>query len=228
MSLVRVAAVLVLAMAVVRPVTGQIVSYVDERGKRVFVNVEPAKQQKSARRYSLTAPPRNTSQFDRSLKIPSDIHDFIENTASRHAIDPKLVNAIIQVESNWNPAAVSRKGAMGLMQLIPATAVRFGVGDIFDPKQNIEGGIRYLRFLLDTFRGDLHLSLAAYNAGENSVLQAGGIPAYRETRQYVDRVTSAYSYPSDFWRATVRGVPTGGGRIYRYVDDSGRVTFTNF
>lgn len=228
MSLVRVAVVLVLAIAAVRPVSGQIVSYVDERGKRVFVNVEPAKQQKSAKRYSLTARPRNTRQFDRSVKIPSDIHDFIENTASRHAIDPKLVNAIIQVESNWNPAAVSRKGAMGLMQLIPATAARFGVGDVFDPKQNIEGGIRYLRFLLDTFRGDLHLSLAAYNAGENSVLQAGGIPAYRETRQYVDRVTSAYSYPSDFWRATVRGVPTGGGRIYRYVDESGRVTFTNF
>ena len=228
MSLLRVAAVLVLSVAAVRPVSGQIVSYVDERGKRVFVNVEPAKKQKPAKRYSLTARPRNTAQFDRSISIPSDIHDFIENTASRHAIDPKLVNAIIQVESNWNPVAVSRKGAMGLMQLIPATAARFGVSDVFDPKQNVEGGIRYLRFLLDTFRGDLHLSLAAYNAGENSVLQAGGIPAYRETRQYVDRVTSAYSYPSDFWRATVRGAPAGGGRIYRFVDESGRVTFTNF
>lgn len=228
MSLLRVAAALAITIAVVRPVSGQVVSYVDERGKRVFINVEPAKQQKPTKRYSLTARPRNARQFDRSVKIPSDIHEFIEKTAARNAIDPKLVDAIIQVESNWNPIAISRKGAMGLMQLIPATAARFGVMDIFDPKQNIEGGIRYLRFLLDTFRGDLHLSLAAYNAGENTVLQIGGIPAYRETREYVDKVTTAYSYPSDFWRATVRGAPASGGRIYRYVDESGRVTFSNF
>lgn len=227
MSVPRIAVVALLWLAMVRPVCGQIVSYVDERGKRVFVNAEP-RERKPFKRYRLLARPQEPRQFYRSRTIPSDIHEFIEDTASRQGIDPKLVKAIIQVESNWDPLAISRKGAMGLMQLIPATAARFGALDIFDPKQNIEAGTQYLRFLLDTFRGDLHLSLAAYNAGENAVLQTGGIPPYTETRQYVEKITSVYQFPSDFWRAKASAVTASGGRIYRHVDQYGRVVFTNF
>ena len=90
------------------------------------------------------------------------------------------MQAVIQVESNYNPKAVSRKGALGLMQLIPSTARRYGVSDPFDPQQNIEGGVRHLRDLLDIFEGDLNLALAGYNAGVNAVSRYGGIPPYRE------------------------------------------------
>lgn len=213
---------LLLSLAVVRPVWGQIVSYVDERGKRVFTNAETAEP----RMKRPLARPQNRQSIP-SRTVSSDIHDFIEQIASRQGIDPKLVRAIIQVESNWNPYAISNKGAMGLMQLVPGTASRFGVMNVFDPKQNIVAGTRYLRFLLDLFRGDLHLSLAAYNAGENAVLQSGGIPSYRETREYVDKVTSTYSLPGGSYHGGT-GSTGGGGRIYRFVDSSGRVVFTNF
>lgn len=214
-----------LSLALVRPAWGQIVSYVDERGKRVFTNVETA-ERKPTKRNPL-ALPQATPRFDRSWTIPSDIHNFIDEIAARQGIDPKLVRAIIQVESNWNPLAMSSKGAMGLMQLIPTTATRFGAMNIFDPKQNIAAGTRYLRFLLDLFRGDLHLSLAAYNAGENAVLQSGGIPAYRETRDYVEKVTSAYTVPGGSGHSRMSAA-SGSSRIYRSVDPSGRVVFTNF
>lgn len=222
MVVLRMLWVVLFSLALVRPAWGQIVSYVDERGKRVFTNQETAESRTIKR---TLARPQVTGQSQPSRIIPSDIHEYIDDTAARQGIDPKLVRAMIQVESNWNPFAISNKGAMGLMQLVPATAARFGVMNIFDPKENIAAGTRYLRFLLDLFRGDLHLSLAAYNAGENAVRQSGGIPTYRETREYVNKVTSAYNLPADGSRAGGAGI---GGRIYRYVDSSGRVVFTNF
>lgn len=225
MKLLRLAGCALVSLAVVVPAWGQIVSYVDERGKIVFTNVEDSERGPVKR--SVLARPQNTHPIDRSRTVPPDIHAYIEDVASRHGIDPKLVQAIIQVESNWDPFAISNRGAMGLMQLIPATAARFGAMDIFDPKENIAAGTRYLRFLLDLFRGDLALSLAAYNAGENAVRQFGGIPAYRETRDYVEKVTSAYQVPGGAWRGQA-GSATGTAHIYRYVDSSGRVIFTNF
>jgi soluble lytic murein transglycosylase-like protein len=112
--------------------------------------------------------------------------------ALAYGVDPNLVRAVMATESSCNPEALSRKGARGLMQLTPATAKRFGVKDISDPDQNIEGGVKYLRFLLKTFDNDLRLTLAAYNAGENAVKRAGGIPNYRETMHYVEKITALY------------------------------------
>jgi soluble lytic murein transglycosylase len=114
--------------------------------------------------------------------------DLIQRIASEYSVDPALVRAIIRVESNFQPAAVSRKGAQGLMQLMPATADRFAVANAFDPAENIRGGVRYLRTLLDMFPGQLTLALAAYNAGENAVTRFKGVPPYPETRDYVNRV----------------------------------------
>ncbi|WP_328986274.1 lytic transglycosylase domain-containing protein [Thiorhodovibrio winogradskyi] len=109
--------------------------------------------------------------------------------ARRHGIDPNLVHAVIRAESAYRPNAKSPAGACGLMQLMPATARRFGVRDIWDPEQNIRGGVAYLRFLLDRFDGDIRLALAGYNAGEGAVAKYGNrIPPYRETREYVRRV----------------------------------------
>ena len=104
------------------------------------------------------------------------------------------MHAVIDVESNFNPDALSRKGAQGLMQLMPATAERFGVSNAFNPAQNIDGGTRYLRYLLDLFGGDKRLALAAYNAGENKVLAVKGVPPYRETRNYVAKVLRRFGH----------------------------------
>lgn len=114
--------------------------------------------------------------------------ELIQRIASEYAVDAALVRAIIRVESNFEPTAVSRKGAQGLMQLMPATADRFAVANAFDPAENIRGGVRYLRTLLDMFPGQLTLALAAYNAGENAVARFKGVPPYPETREYVNRV----------------------------------------
>lgn len=114
---------------------------------------------------------------------------LIDAEAARHDLDPELVHAVIRAESNYRSKAKSPAGACGLMQLMPATARRFGVTDIWDPEQNIRGGIAYLRFLVERFDGDLNLVLAAYNAGEGAVAKYGNrIPPYRETRTYVSRV----------------------------------------
>jgi soluble lytic murein transglycosylase-like protein len=115
-------------------------------------------------------------------------NDTILAMANEKAVDPALVRAVIHAESSFNPTAVSRTGAMGLMQLMPGTAARFGVGNAFDPQENIRGGVTYLRFLLDKFNGDMRLAAAGYNAGEGAVMKYGGVPPYNETTEYVARV----------------------------------------
>jgi soluble lytic murein transglycosylase-like protein len=116
-----------------------------------------------------------------------DVHGLVAEAAKSFDVNPLLVDSVIQVESNYNPFAVSPKGAQGLMQLMPATAQRFGVTDSFDPKQNIEGGVRYLKFLEDTFQDD-RLAIAAYNAGEKAVTKYKDVPPYPETVSYVAKV----------------------------------------
>jgi soluble lytic murein transglycosylase-like protein len=118
--------------------------------------------------------------------------NYIRQAASLYQIPEELVRSVIQVESGFNPRAVSPANAKGLMQLIPATAQRMQVEDLFDPRQNIFGGTRYLRILANLFNGDLALTVAAYNAGEGAVLRYGGIPPYRETEDYVTKVVSLY------------------------------------
>jgi soluble lytic murein transglycosylase-like protein len=120
-----------------------------------------------------------------------DLDGLIEDASRRHDVDPMLVHSVIRVESNYNPRAVSPKGAQGLMQLIPATARRFGVSNSFDTKANIEAGVKYLRYLQDAF-GDDRLALAAYNAGEGAVMKYGDIPPFAETEAYVQRVGKFY------------------------------------
>lgn len=123
----------------------------------------------------------------------SAVDNYILNSAARHNVDPLLVYATMSQESGFKPGAISYKGARGLMQLMPATAVRFGVRDIFDPAQNIDAGVKYLRWLLDTFNGDVRLALAGYNAGEGAVMKYGyAIPPYSETQNYVRRISARY------------------------------------
>jgi soluble lytic murein transglycosylase-like protein len=125
--------------------------------------------------------------------VSTKIEELIEKAAARHEVDPLLVHSVISVESAYNTKAVSPKGAQGLMQLIPATARRFGAADAFDPAQNIDAGVRYLKYLNMLFPNDLRLALAAYNAGEGAVWKYGNaVPPYRETEQYVYKVGQRY------------------------------------
>lgn len=116
--------------------------------------------------------------------------NLIHSAASKHGVDEDLIQRVIAAESNFNPRAVSRKDAQGLMQLVPKTAARYSVVNVFDPGQNIDGGTRYLKDLLEQYRGNLPLALAAYNAGPETVARYGGVPPYRETQNYVHRITA--------------------------------------
>jgi hypothetical protein len=140
---------------------------------------------------SLVAVAPQTSSLGPGADAVGDVHGLVAEAARNFDVNPLLVESVIQVESNYNPFAVSPKGAQGLMQLMPGTAQRFGVTDSFDPKQNIEAGVRYLKFLQDTFQDD-RLAIAAYNAGEKAVVKYQDVPPYPETINYVAKVGKKY------------------------------------
>jgi soluble lytic murein transglycosylase-like protein len=150
-----------------------------DRRYKIFMR-DIKKDRKLRTNFHLASCNRNPEEFD----------PIIKNLAMEYGVDRSLVKAVIHAESGYNPNAVSTKGAQGLMQLMPKTAQSLKVCNTFDPKDNIRGGIKYLRFLLDTFRGDVTLALAAYNAGLARVSQYGGVPPYTETRNYISKVLS--------------------------------------
>jgi len=200
----------------------QIVVLVDEQGRKIYVNTGETTSQVNWMTRSF-----RSGAAAVSAKAPANIDQMVEQTANRFNVDPDLVHAIIRVESGYDPQAVSSKGAMGLMQLIPATARRFGVANPFDPKQNIEGGVNYLKHLLDLFGGDLPLSLAAYNAGEHAVQRSGGIPAIPETQNYVRKITGIYQQGDGRMQAKATTQEPPRTPITRSVDEFGVVHFTN-
>ena len=218
------------------PAHGQIVSYKDASGKRVFVNSDPVPMSKPSKVPLLRTgadgvTPRATHSYSTPTEMSAlervnreKIEDMIREVSGRYRVDPALVRAVIETESNWNSSAVSRKGALGLMQLVPGTAHQLGVNNAFDPKQNLDGGVRYLHSLLERYNGDLDRALAAYNAGPHAVDRAGGIPQYRETRDYVQKVTDSYFRPGSDRLPRAFDAPRP---IYREVDTDGRVVFTN-
>jgi len=195
----------------------------DGQGHLVYINIADPQPAPESHRFRTLHPPYHSPS-----QPPEKISRWVEQAAQRFQLDPRLVDAVIQVESGYNPRAASPKGALGLMQLIPATAQRFGVENPWDPKQNIQGGVSYLRYLLDLFKGNVPLSLAAYNAGEHSVLRNGGIPAIPETVDYVEKVTSLYE-GSDAAKERSAPQPSPQLRetIDHYVDAQGVIHFTN-
>lgn len=195
-------------------------------GRRMFVNAEPVVKEKLATsRPKSIYLPAEQSFLGRKREAMSLDRDgaeaLVKEAAERHRMNPELIRAVIQTESGWNAAAVSRKGAVGLMQLVPTTAQRFGVKDMFSPKQNVDAGVRYLKTLLERYNGNLELALAAYNAGEGAVDRARGVPAFRETRNYVQRVQSL------FGSGGLGGAYISARSIRKETDPAGRTIFTN-
>jgi soluble lytic murein transglycosylase-like protein len=154
-----------------------------------YIEAQPAGAAKSG----AAASNPNYRRIARGRAVSSaEVDGAIEAAAARHQVDPNLVRAIVKVESNYNPNAVSRAGAMGLMQLMPTTARTLNVSDPFDVQQNVDAGVRHFKKLMNTYNGDLRLSLAAYNAGETAVARSNGVPHIAETQNYVKQITSMY------------------------------------
>jgi hypothetical protein len=213
-----------------RPADAQIAKIVDNSGRSFFINANPAPIKlapttKSHTNIYLPGEISFTGRAHPAVDMDRDgVEKLVREAADRHRVDPALVRAVIETESNWNPKAYSHKGAGGLMQLIPTTAQRYGAYDVFDPQQNIDAGVRYLRTLLERYHGNLDLALAAYNAGEGAVDRAHGVPSFRETRDYVQKVQNAYFRPGSGRRPDAFVNPHA---IHRDVTPEGRIIFTN-
>lgn len=192
-----------------------IYSYTDEDGVVHFTNIPPRRRRgvsvvMRTRQPRPDEPPRATGGVrDTSTDRYSRYDPFIREAASLYQLPEAFLRAVIRVESDYHLGAVSRAGAQGLMQLMPATAARMGVRDPFDPRQNILGGARYLRILANDFRGDLILTIAAYNAGEAAVIRYRGVPPYAETQRYVERVLGWYYHYVQLERGLTSPAPPG-------------------
>jgi hypothetical protein len=196
-------------------------SYLDENGDRVVTNIPPVH---SVPNLKISGDPL-PAPIAVSKKPDSLGYDpLIEKYASDYQLDPSLIRSIIEQESGFNPKAVSPKGARGLMQLMPSTAARLGVTNSFDPEQNIKGGVRHFKSLMDNFNNNLELSLAAYNAGENLVQRLGRVPAIKETQDYVQSITKRYGKKDFTFQAQEMSAHPA---IFRFVDDSGISHLTN-
>jgi hypothetical protein len=195
------------------PARAQVVSVLDDQGRRVYINMAPPPAKATNPSATGAVAPKDTSNAVKTNKAgfvvrtnpvnPADsnaaraisrdrLETLVLTVANRYHVDPALVRAVMQVESGGNPTAVSRKGALGLMQVMPETAMQMGVTSVFDPQQNLEAGVKTLHGLLVRYDGDLDKALAAYNAGTGAVDRAGGVPRIRETRDYVRKVTNNY------------------------------------
>jgi len=193
--------VLVLA-ASITTANADIYQFVDENGVVHFTNVPAGRVKKPSKivsennktASSVASPSHgNENRAHQAESIPDSYVNIINSACTRFGVDPSLVHAIVKVESDFNPFAISRKGAMGLMQLMPQTATTMNVRNTFSPDENIEGGVKYLRYLLDRYEGNISLSLAAYNAGETAVKKWGTIPPYKETQDYVRKILQIYN-----------------------------------
>ncbi len=192
----------VVAFAIVLPaqLRADIYSYTDENGVVHLTNIRPSG--KAAKRYKVVikTPPRRTPRSGVTPIMPRNSNPeryrrfdrFIAEASQLYAIPQALIRGVIQVESNYNPRVVSHCGAQGLMQLMPQTGQRMGVRDPFDPRQNILGGTRYLRYLANIFGGDIVLTIAGYHAGEHAIIRYQGVPPYETTQRYVPNVLRHY------------------------------------
>jgi soluble lytic murein transglycosylase-like protein len=202
--------------------------------RSVIVTPKPVMEQRVE---SVVVQPRTVAPVEPSSEpaprpADSSVDAAVERIAAEQSLSPELLHSVIKVESNYNPYAVSSKGALGMMQLIPSTARRFGVGDVFNPVDNIQGGAKYLKYLLELYGNNTELALAAYNAGEGAVAKHGGVPPYRETQNYVHLVAGqlkknrAVAKPAPPAKEkTAEANPGEPNHITRIVEPDGKVRY---
>lgn len=152
-------------------------------------------------------------------QLKAEYDELIRRIAQKYRVEHTLIHSIIRAESNYDRFAVSSKGALGLMQLMPATAIQYGVKNVFDPTENIEGGVKYLKDLIKLYNGKTKLVLAAYNAGQEAVKKYNGIPPYRETRNYISKIMNRFGYNKDYIK--------GKTVIYKFYDKDGKLWMTD-
>lgn len=219
---VRIFGVLVLLIVARTSFADGVLWKLNDKGQKVFYNNPPKVRPEASFSNSNNIALFYSKKFEQYSKL-------ITTICERHGVAPQLVKAVIQVESNYNDRAISHVGASGLMQLMPATAARYGVVSIFEPDQNIEGGVRYLKDLLKLFNSDLRLTIAAYNAGENRVLRLNDVPQFIETQNYVRKVLALYNGEMKY---SPYKAGDGVGKIksvtyYKFIDDKGIIHYSS-
>lgn len=163
--------------------------------------------------------PLLTSDLYANSQLKTEYDNLVQSIAQKYRVEHTLIHSIIRAESDYDRFAVSPKGALGLMQLMPATAIQYGVKNVFDPRENIEGGVKYLKDLIKLYNGNTKLVLAAYNAGQEAVKKYNGIPPYRETRNYISKIMDRFGYDKDFIK--------GKTIIYKFYDKDGKLWMTD-
>jgi soluble lytic murein transglycosylase-like protein len=163
--------------------------------------------------------PLLTSDLYANSQLKTEYDNLVRSIAQKYRVEHTLIHSIIRAESNYDRFAVSPKGALGLMQLMPATAIQYGVKNVFDPRENIEGGVKYLKDLIKLYNGNTKLVLAAYNAGQEAVKKYNGIPPYRETKNYIYKIMDRFGYDKDFIK--------GKTVIYKFYDKDGKLWMTD-
>lgn len=205
-----------------------IFKYTDENGVTCYTDAPYGKKTEKVLKEPKTIEKTVATPFSAPFE---DYSSIVTRAATKYDLEPELIHAVIKTESNGNHMAVSKKGAMGLMQLMPSTANDMAVGDPFNAEENIEGGARYLRAMLERFNGDLTLALAAYNAGPKTVEKYGNVPPIIETRQYVNKILSLYKGKKSYALSgqTAKAEPSAERptRVYKILLEDGSTLFTN-
>jgi hypothetical protein len=225
--MLRISVVLFSLFFIVSSASADVFKYVDDNGVTCYTDAPLGKKnQRIITEKSTLKEPEGKSKLMNIAK--TDYSSYVQKSAQKYDIEPELIHAVIRTESNGNQRAISKKGAIGLMQLMPSTASDMNVGNPYNPEENIEGGTRYLKYLLGKFNGNLTLALAAYNSGPKTVERYGSVPPITETRQYVNKVYALYngkkSYPTSDSASSYKEKPAA---IYKVVLEDGTILFTN-
>ena len=226
--MLRISVALVFLLFIASTASSDVYKYIDENGVICYTDDPFGKKTQKVLVYKDRKAPAANSKTKKSPGMKTDYSHYIQKAAQKYEIEPELIHAVIRTESNGNHRAVSRKGAMGLMQLMPSTANDMNVGNPFNPEENIDGGTKYLRYLLEKFNGNLTLAVAAYNSGPTTVERYGNIPPIAETRHYVDKVFALYNGKRSFEVSdSAVDYKDRPAPIYKVVLEDGTILFTN-
>jgi hypothetical protein len=226
--MLRISVVLFSLLFVVSTASSDIFKYTDDNGVICYTDAPLGKKNQKVISEKSKLQPAEKSKPEKKLVLNTEYNSYVQKSAQKYEIEAELIHAVIRTESNGNCRAVSKKGAMGLMQLMPGTASDMNVGNPFSPEENIDGGTRYLKYLIEKFNGNVTLALAAYNSGPKTVERYGNVPPISETRQYVNKVLALYNGKKQYAvSGPVEDDQVRPAPIYKIVLEDGTILFTN-